>query len=185
MASDTAYVSFSAEINQTTSETLLALCAQLTNQGTKAIYLLMSTPGGGVLQGINVYNVLRALPVHLITHNTGAVNSIGNPIFLAGEERYANPRATFMFHGVGFDIQNTRLEQKNLRELLDSAIADEAKIGAIIADRTTLSREEVAKLFLEAVTRDPNYAKANGIIHDIREAKIPDGCPVHQLVFKR
>lgn len=36
-----------------------------------------------------VYNALRAFPVKLTTFNVGAVNSLGNVIFLPGERRYA------------------------------------------------------------------------------------------------
>ena len=69
------------------------------------------------MNGLNLYNVLRALPTKLITHNVGNVDSIGNAIFLAGVERYACPHSTFMFHGVGFDAPaNSRFEEKNLRE---------------------------------------------------------------------
>lgn len=98
------YVSFSAEINPNTTEALIALCANHANQGVKEIYLMMSTPGGTVMNGLNLYNVLRALPVKLITHNVGNVDSIGNAVFLAGEERYACFHSTFMFHGVGYDM---------------------------------------------------------------------------------
>src|SRR5688572_11202486 len=101
---ETVYVSFIAEINQTTTESLLGLCAKLGNSGVKRVYLLLSSPGGAVSAGIAAYNLLRAMPFHLVTHNVGSVNSIANVIFLAGEERYASPSATFMFHGVGFDV---------------------------------------------------------------------------------
>lgn len=184
---ETVYLSFAAEINQTTTEGLLGLCSNLVNQGAKTIYLLLSSPGGNVLNGITIYNILRALPAKVITHNTGSIDSIANVVFLAGEERYSSPNATFMFHGMGFDInQATRFEEK-LRELerLDLIITDQRKIGAIICERTDVSTEEVEKMFREAVTRDPDYAKAHGIIHDIREAKVPPGSPIHQLVFKR
>ena len=50
---------------------------------------MISTPGGTVMNGLNLYNVMRAMPFRLTTHNVGNVDSIGNAIFLAGEERYA------------------------------------------------------------------------------------------------
>ena len=185
-APDTVYVSFAAEVNQTTTEGLLGLCANLANQGIKTVYLLISSLGGSVTNGITIYNVLRAMPFKLVTHNVGSVNSIANLIFLAGETRYSTPNSTFMFHGVGFDvIQAMRFEEKNLRERLDSIVADQRKIGAIISERSSLKPEEVQELFREAVTRDPGYAKEKGIIHDIIEARIPPGATVHQLVFKR
>lgn len=181
-----AYVSFSAEIVPKTAESLLALCANLANQGTQVVYLMLSTLGGSVVHGLNLYNVLRAFPFKLITHNVGSVNSIGNVIFLAGEERYACSNSTFMFHGVGFDVtQAVRFEEKTLKERLDAIQADQKRIGAIISERTKLGTEEIERLFLQASTKDPGYAKTTGIIDDVRDVEIPTGAPVFQLVFER
>lgn len=182
------FVSFSADVNPTTAEALLATCAQIANAGIPEVCLLLSTPGGSVMHGMNVYNVLRGMPFKLITHNVGNVDSIGNVIFLAGEERYACANATFMFHGVaaGIPQNQIRMEQKDLRERLDSVEHDNTRIAAIIAARTTFaSAQEIEGLFLEAKTKNPTYAKAKGIIHDVREVQIPPGAPVQQLVFQR
>jgi ATP-dependent protease ClpP protease subunit len=59
------------------------------------------------MNGLTTYNFLRAMPFTLINHNIGNVDSIGNVILLAGQER------------------------------------------------TGIKPEEVEKMFLEAVTRDP------------------------------
>jgi ATP-dependent Clp protease, protease subunit len=180
------YVSFSAEIIPGTTESLIAVMAGLANQHVETVYLMISTPGGNVMCGMNLYNVLRAMPFKLITHNVGNVDSIGNAIFLAGQERYACPQSTFMFHGVGFDVDGKlRLEEKLLKERLDSLLQDQKRIGAIIQDRSKLGGEEVAGLFREAQTKDATYAASCGIIHDIRDIQIPKGAPVHALVFKR
>lgn len=179
------YISFCAEIVPQTSESLLALCANCANQGVKTVHLLLTTQGGSVMHGLALYNTLRGMPFELITHNTGAVNSIGNVVFLAGNKRYACPNSTFMFHGVGFDVKQARLEEKVLRERLASLTADQQKIASVIADRTTLDGKDIGKLFLEAVTKDAAYAKANGIIHEVKDINVPAGTPVHQLVFQR
>ena len=180
------YVSFSAEINQQTTESLLGICAELANKRTPTVYLMLSTPGGNVMSGLTIYNFLRSMPLKLITHNIGNVDSIGNVVFLAGEERYSCPNATFMFHGVGFDITApTRFEEKLLRERMASVQADQKRIADVIVQRSGIKPDEVEKMFLEAVTRDPGYAKANGIIHDVRDIQVPPGAPVLQLVFKR
>lgn len=180
------YISFSAEVNVQTTESLLAVCADLCQKQVKTVYLMLSTAGGMVMCGLNIYNVLRGMPFKLITHNVGNVDSIGNVIFLAGEERYSCPHATFMFHGVGFDMNGQmRFDQKILRERLGSIEADQKRIGQILTERSKLTADEVNRLFLEAQTRDPNYARANGIIHDIRDVQIPPGTPILQLIFKR
>src|SRR5437667_2506313 len=127
-----AYVSFSAEIIPHSTESLIALLANLANQRISTVYLMLSTPGGSVMNGMNLYNVLRAMPFRLITHNVGNVDSIGSAVFLAGAERYACPHSTFMFHGVGFNVdKQVRLEEKLLRERLDSIMSDQRRIGSI------------------------------------------------------
>jgi ATP-dependent Clp protease, protease subunit len=182
----THYVSFSAEIMPQPTEQLIAAMATLTNQGATEIHLMLSTVGGSVMHGITIYNTLRALPVRIVTHNVGNVDSIGNVIFLAGAERYACPNSTFMFHGVGRDVQaGMRLEDKVLREAIDSIEADHRRIGAIIGQHTSLNETQVVELFAEARTKDACWAEQIGMIDAIREPQIPAGVPIHSLVFAR
>lgn len=179
------YVSFSAEVNANTTESLIAAMANIANQGVPEVHLLMSTPGGFVMNGLNVYNVLRALPITLITHNVGNVDSIGNAIFLAGKQRYACPHSTFMFHGVGFTADGMQFDAKSLRERVDSIDADEKRIAGIIEERTTLTTIQIEPLFREMQTKDATYAVSAGIVHEIKEVSIPPGAPVIALVFQR
>ena len=180
------YVSFSAEIVPHTTESLIATLSNIANQGAKQVYLMLSTPGGSVMHGMNLYNVLRALPIELITHNVGNVDSIGNAVFLTGKKRYACPHSTFMFHGVGFDVnQQTRLEEKFLRERLDGITSDQKRIGSVIEERTSINRDDIAKLFLEAQTKDAAFAASCGIVDEVRDVQIPPGSPIVSLVFQR
>lgn len=182
-----AYVSFTAEVVPVTTEGLLRACSELAQNKVPEVHLLLSTPGGSVAHGITLYNMLRAFPFKLVTHNVGAVNSIGNVVFLAGEDRYACPNSTFMFHGVGFDGKaGQRIEEKFLLERLDSLRADQAQIASIIEQRANFGGvSEINELFLQAATKDPAWAKAKGIIKEIRDVVVPPGAAVFQLVFQR
>jgi ATP-dependent protease ClpP protease subunit len=180
----TLYISFSAEINPTTAETLIATVAQAASDGVANVYLMLSTPGGSVMSGLNVYNVLRGLPVNLTTHNVGNVDSIGNAIFLAGEHRIACPHSTFMFHGVASECHpESVLGEKELLERLGSVRADQKRIGAIIKERTLMEEGSIGNLFLEAQTRDSDFALKEGFIHEIRDVRVPAGAPIVALVF--
>lgn len=186
VVTDTVYISFSAEINPHTTESLLAILANLVNQQVPHIYIMLSTPGGSVMQGMNLYNVMRGLPCELTIHNVGNVDSIGSAVFLSGKHRYACAHSTFMFHGVGFNTQpGLRLEEKFLRERLDGIVSDQRRIGQILEERTSLTREQIEGMFLEAQTKDSAYAVGCGIVHEIRNVKIPPGGPVISLVFQR
>jgi ATP-dependent Clp protease, protease subunit len=179
-------VSFSAEIIAHTTESLIAVMANCANQKVAEVYLMLSTPGGSVMHGMNLYNVLRAMPFKLTTHNVGNVDSIGNAVFLAGATRYACAHSTFMFHGVGFDMSGQlRLEEKTLRERLDAIVSDQTRIGSVITERTKIGKEAVAELFLEAKTKDSAFAVGCGIVDEIRDVQIPLGSTVISLVFQR
>lgn len=180
------YLSFSAEINQATTETLLDAFAQCIKKKFDEVYLLFSTLGGQVINGMNIYNAVFDMPFKLITHNVGSVNSIGNVIFLAGEERYACPTSNFMFHGVSFTFQKqTQLEEKDLEEKLESIKSDNTRIKEVIKLRTNFKNKDIDSMFRQGKTIPPAIAKKNGIIQDIREVNIPQGAPFNQFVFQR
>jgi ATP-dependent Clp protease protease subunit len=181
-----AYISFLAEIVPQTTEALIAALTNFVNQGFREIHLLLSTPGGSVMHGITIYNVLRGLPITLTTHNVGNVDSIGAVIYLAGERRYACPQATFMLHGVAFGTNSpTQFFERNLRERLAAVQADQERIKAIYRDRAGINPEIAEQFFLGESNISANDAVANGLAHEIRVVQIPAGSPVLQLVFNR
>lgn len=182
----THFVNFSAEVTPASTEGLIATVATLHNQGATEIHLMLSTPGGSVMHGFTIYNVLRSIPVNLHTYNMGNVDSIGNVIFLAGSHRFACPHSTFMFHGVGFDLVGSiRLDDKLLREKLDSISADHKRIASVIEQYSSLDERQVVQLFEEARTKDAAWAQSVGLIEAVREPEIAAGIPVHSLVFSR
>lgn len=179
----TTYINFHAPINQHTTQNLMAVVGQKLMQGTTDFYIMLSTPGGEVASGLTLYNFLRAIPANLTMHNTGNVDSIGNAIFLAADVRLACAHSTFMFHGVGFDVKNLRVEEKNARELLHGILADQNRIANIIVQRTNINRSRSRQLFREAKTKDANVALTAGIIGQVADPTIPAGADIVSLVF--
>lgn len=173
----TCYVTFLHAVQPPAARALInTLQGLVYGEGVTSVYLLMSTPGGAVDEGILLFNTLRALPIELTTHNIGNVDSIGNVVFLAGSKRLANPNATFMWHGVGFDVTNPqRFELKNVRDMLNGIEAHTSRMAGTIAACTTLTKEQIHELFLQASTKDAVYAKAHGIVHEVADAQVPPG----------
>ncbi|HXN39906.1 MAG TPA: ATP-dependent Clp protease proteolytic subunit [Solirubrobacteraceae bacterium] len=175
-----------AEINPNTAESLIATMADIANKGVLRVTLLLSTPGGAVPKGIAVYNSLRAMPFELITHNVGNVDSVGNVVFLAGNQRFACPHSTFMFHGVAWHATDgEQLTRGVLKERTEGLLADEKRIGAIIRERTKMRATDVDALFNEAKTKDATDAVSGGIVHEIKDVEITPGAPILSLVFQR
>ncbi len=164
----------------------MAAMANLVNQGYRTVHLLLSTPGGSVMHGVTVYNVLRGLPITLITHNVGNVDSIGSVVFLAGEQRYACPQTTFMLHGVSFTPGGqAQFFERNLNEKLNALRADQQRIAAIYNDRAGITLQMAEQYFIQETTVSATEAVGLGIVHELRKVSIPEGSPIFQLIFDR
>lgn len=144
----------------------------ITQEKPDKLYILFSSPGGVIAAGVTLYNFLKSLPVKIIMHNIGSVNSIGNIVFLAGSERIASPHTTFMFHGAS-SMLNGNFSLPQISEIKDSLQKDHDTIAGIICDRTKITREEINKLFAQGETKDVDFALKNGIIHKISSAEVP------------
>lgn len=143
----------------------------LTNQHD-ILYLLLNTPGGSVNLGIVIYNFLVGLPVKVITHNIGQVDSIGNVIFIAGEERYAVPSSTFLFHGIATgNIGGLSVPQ--MREQLSQLEQDEKRMSTIITSRSDLGPRQLTKFYREGRSIDAKEALERDVIQEIKEVDMP------------
>ena len=176
------YVLFSRLINAENVSELVRNLNEISSRG-QDIYLLLNSHGGNVASGIHCYNMLRALPTRLVTHNVGNVDSISNAVFLAGEERYSTSSAVFMFHSVGYDFTAPfRLDCRQLREHLDSVVADHNRIGAIISDRSELALPDAIELFDNQIVRTAEWALKIGVIHEVKDLNLPSDRILHELV---
>jgi ATP-dependent protease ClpP protease subunit len=153
----------------------MAVCTEILEQlQPEALYFSFSSPGGNVAAGITLYSFLRGLPIEIIMHNTGSVDSIATAIFLAGDKRYACQHSTFLFHGVAVGVQQAaNLTLSTLRELISGVEQDENKIIQIMTNRTNLSDSELRELFRVGEAKPPIFAESKGIVHSIRDLNIP------------
>jgi len=166
--SDCSYIFLFETIDEESSAALLNKIAALNSQ-TKTLYLLINTSGGSVSHGIALYNILRALPFDVITHNIGNVDSIGNVIFLAGKKRYAVSNATFMIHPVKTGLKSRQVSYTGLSEKLSSVDADNKRIKKIILEHCSIPQKELDELFIAGEVKTAPYALEHEYIHEIRD----------------
>lgn len=146
---------------------------------TRRLYFLIASPGGHVDAGISLYNFLQSLPVKIIMHNIGSIDSIANVIFMAGEERIASPHSTFLFHGVKMEFNGqVLLSLPQINELRDRVKKNHATIAGIISENSKMSVDEIEKLFMEGETKDVTFATDKGIITKIELPQIPKDAPL-------
>jgi ATP-dependent Clp protease protease subunit len=171
----TIYINFFEEINHQRVNQFMSFCTQIfQQQRPDIIQINISSPGGNVAEGMVLHNYLRALPCKLIMHNIGSVDSIATIIFLSGEERYANPNSSFLFHGIitNFPAQ-TSMTIYQLKEVLSGMEVDQNKISNTITGLTKISKSELDDLFLQGDIKSPEFVLEKGFIHEIKEMKLP------------
>jgi ATP-dependent Clp protease protease subunit len=173
-----AYVHFTREINGDTTESLLDEVTTLANEGVPRVVLCIASPGGWTPKAMAIYNMLRAFPVELVTHAIGEVASAGNVPFLAGEVRYACPQATFMLHPGSFNTKDEQLDVRIMQERIDKLEGHDNRERLIVKQRTNLTAAEIRALVQRSATLTASEAVKVGIVHRIKELKIPSGARV-------
>jgi ATP-dependent protease ClpP protease subunit len=176
----TIYVNFFDAITDAKVKSIMAAVSEVINQQKPdVIYCLLSSSGGQVEAGITLYNFLRSLPIEIIMHNTGSIDSIANVVFLAANTRYASVHSSFLFHGVIWNFApNAALNRGQLAEILSGLGASETKIQGVITERTKLTPEEVRALFAQGECKDPSFALSKGIVSEIKNPAIPKDVPI-------
>lgn len=180
------YVAFSAPITGYTTEFFQSFLVDRLKEGATSFYVLLSSLGGNVKDGITLFNFLKSLPVELTMHNIGQVDSIANVVYAAGKKRYANHHSSFLFHGVGFTVsQGARLEEKDLQEKLDTVRKDQHMIASILNSEIGLPTETTEKFFFQTAVLSAEEGKKLGIVHDLQEAQVPEGAEFYQLLLQK
>ena len=106
------------------------------------ISLHINSPGGSVLAGLGVYDVMQLIPNEVSTVAVGFAASMGQVLLCGGApgKRYALPNAQVLMHegsaGVGGAAADVEIQAANLLATLD-------RMRAIVARHTGKSIEQV------------------------------------------
>jgi ATP-dependent Clp protease protease subunit len=90
-----------SEVNQQTVMSLIMQILILSGEDEEApIYFYINSPGGSVMDGLALFDVMRAVPNKIITICVGQAASMGSFLLSAGDKRFALPNSRLMYHQV-------------------------------------------------------------------------------------
>ena len=168
-----ATIRFLAPVTAETTNALLNAVDAESRKGVEEVHLLISSPGGDVLYGLSAYNYLVALPVKIVTHNFGGVDSIAIALYCAGVTRYSVPNGQFLLHGVATTFPQVPIEQNQtvaMAKVISHCTGQQlAKVINTIKEKTVLSAEE---------------AKKWGLVQKIEAELIPLGAETISIVAR-
>lgn len=162
------YVTLIGELQVERVNLLMQECAKKAKD-FDTVYLAVESPGGANLFGLNAYEILRSLPIKLITHAVNSVDSAAGILFLAGEERYATKTCSFNVHPPFMPMEAGRYDEQTLREKAENLKADKNKLVDIYSERTLLKKERFIRFLNKKTVFSAEQAKSYGIVHNIRE----------------
>lgn len=176
----TLYVGYCGPIDTDGVGRIAATLNSAVNQQFDAVHMTFTSNGGFVSDGIYLYNHIRSLPLDVTIHNMGMVASIAASIYVAGARRTAASNAMFMIHPVHTN-PNGALAHAALLSTLESAIADEERIDAILKERTSipddiLTQRRSVDLFFAA-----EKALEYGLVHEVADFTLPAGNQVFNI----
>jgi ATP-dependent protease ClpP protease subunit len=172
------YIVFIADVQITQAARLRTALADASNAG-RDIYLIISSGGGNVFEGMSIAAFMRTLPVTITTHNIGQTDSIANVIFAAGARRISNVAASFMFHGVAMHFEKQDFIESQLREQYEQIKRLRESIAIAFAGYTGIALPDIEALMISGGTiLSAQEALNRAIIHEIRDANIPAGSQV-------
>ena len=140
---DARIVMLSDEVSDASADRIIAeLMALSADDPESDICLFVNSPGGSVLAGLAVYDVMQLIPNDVVTVATGFAASMGQVLLCAGAagKRFALPNAQVLMHegsaGIGGPASDVAIQAANLVATLD-------RMRAIIARHTGRPIEQV------------------------------------------
>jgi ATP-dependent Clp protease protease subunit len=172
------YIVFTADVQAIQAAKLRNALTAASNAGHE-VYLIISSGGGNVFEGLSMAAFMKTLPIKITTHNIGQTDSIANVIFAAGTMRYANTHASFMFHGVTMHYEKQDLIEAQLQEQAQQIKRLRESIAVAFATYTGLPVADAQALMVSGATiLSAPEALSKTIIHEIRDAAVPPGSQV-------
>ena len=133
---DARIIMLTDEVSDESADALIAqLLALSADDPDSDICLFVNSPGGSVLAGLAVYDVMQLIPNDVVTVAAGLAASMGQMLLCAGAagKRFALPNAQVLMHegsaGIGGSASDVAIQASNLVATLD-------RMRAIIARHT-------------------------------------------------
>lgn len=92
------YATLTGTLDQTATQRILNSFSTASLNGVTKMHVLFQSSGGGIGDGVCLYNFFRSLQIDLTLYNVGTVSSIAVVAYLGGRHRKVSRHGTFMIH---------------------------------------------------------------------------------------
>src|SRR5438876_1136744 len=100
------YAVLSGHLDGQAVQRILANLSAASLNGVQSLHILFQSTGGGIGEGICLYNFFKTLTMDLTLYNVGSVASIATLAYLGAKHRKVSSQATFMIHRTQTTLQS-------------------------------------------------------------------------------
>lgn len=142
----------------------------------KPIYLYLNSPGGSVVNGYGLVDVIQASKTPVYTINQALCASMGFLIFLAGHKRYSMKRSQFLMHDGSTAGWDSTAKMKDRMDFETNQLEQMTK--EYIMSRTNIDNDLYDAKYRVEWYMLPQEAKQHGIVEYI----IGEDCLLDEIV---
>jgi ATP-dependent Clp protease, protease subunit len=173
------YAVFVGGIDQDGSQRIVNALTTASLNAVQQVHLAFQSLGGGIGEGIFLYNLLRTLPFDLTVYNSGSVASIAVIAYLGAKRRVISPHASFMIHRTQTTTQAANTQ--TIKAFAESAVLFDHNIEAILREHIRMPDEKWKQFDNNDLWFSAKDAVNCGIAHEIGEFTPPPGAKVFTL----
>lgn len=111
----------------------------LESMNQKPITIIFNTNGGDVIQGMAIYDRIKASPCHVTVKVMGCVFSMGSIVLQAADDRVMYPNSALMFHDGNSYSAGNSYENRNMANFLFEYTK---KVDTILFNRINEKRDK-------------------------------------------
>jgi ATP-dependent Clp protease protease subunit len=168
------WIRFQGNVYDKTANALTQIVDGCLGSGIDRIHLMISSNGGLVYYGSNLYSQLKRLPIKISTYNISTVESVAVPLFCAGDERYCVPEANFMIHPVLLQpVPNQFFNALQFQELSNMCTIQTRSIANIIATSTGQPLDQVYEDMMGTTRLNAQQSQSYGLVNNVVTELLP------------
>ena len=145
----------------------------------QTVHLALQTNGGGIGEGVALYNLFRALPNELVIYNVGLVASIGVIAYLGAKRRKTSAHARFMIHRTQTNTQWANTQ--TVKAFAESAVLSDKTTEAILRKHIDMPENKWTHFDHYDLYLSADEAVKFGIANEIGEFSPPPGTQLYNL----
>jgi ATP-dependent Clp protease protease subunit len=173
------YAILAGSLDPSSLQRILASFSQASLNGVERMHVLFQSTGGGIGEGVCLYNFFRTLSIDTTLYNAGSVGSISTISYLGAKKRKVSRHATFMIHRTQTTTQAANTQ--TVKAFAESAILFDQTTEAILREHISMPQEKWAHFNHNDLWFSAEEAVKFGIADEIAEFAPPAGTKLFNL----